>query len=47
MDVSGQLHAPAALPTGKESPVPIGDEVAESPVLWDVRGLNLMENFVR
>jgi hypothetical protein len=23
MEVSGQLHAPAALPPGKESPVPI------------------------
>jgi hypothetical protein len=25
MEVSGQLHAPAALPTGKEPPVPIGE----------------------
>jgi hypothetical protein len=24
MEVSGQLHAPAALPPGKEPPVPIG-----------------------
>jgi hypothetical protein len=26
MEASGQLHAPAALPSGKESPVPIGYE---------------------
>jgi hypothetical protein len=24
LEVSGQLHAPAALPSGKEPPVPIG-----------------------
>jgi hypothetical protein len=24
MEVKGQLHAPTALPTGKELPVPIG-----------------------
>jgi hypothetical protein len=24
LEVSGQLHAPAALPQGKEPPVPIG-----------------------
>jgi hypothetical protein len=28
LEVSGQLHAPAALPPGKEPPVPIGQEVA-------------------
>jgi hypothetical protein len=27
MEVSGQLHAPTALPLGKESPVPIQEEV--------------------
>jgi hypothetical protein len=27
LEVSGQLHAPAALPPGKEPPVPIGQEV--------------------
>jgi hypothetical protein len=26
MEVSGQLHVPAALPPGKEPPVPIGYE---------------------
>jgi len=26
MEMSGQLHGPAALPPGKESPVPIGQE---------------------
>jgi len=26
MEVSGQLHAPAALPLGKEPPVPIRQE---------------------
>jgi hypothetical protein len=26
MEVSGQLHAPTALPTGKAPPVPIGQE---------------------
>jgi hypothetical protein len=26
MEVSGQLHVPAALPTGKEPLVPIGEE---------------------
>jgi hypothetical protein len=29
--VSGQLHAPAALPPGKEPPVPIGSEVGWTP----------------
>jgi hypothetical protein len=29
--VSGQLHAPAALPPGKEPPVPIGQEVRWTP----------------
>jgi hypothetical protein len=26
MDVSGQLHAPAALPLGKELPIPVDEE---------------------
>jgi hypothetical protein len=31
LDVSGQLYAPAALPSGKEPPVPIGYEVGWVP----------------
>jgi len=31
MEVSGQLHAPAALPTGKESLVPTGYEAGWAP----------------
>jgi hypothetical protein len=31
MEVSGQLHAPAALPTGKEPAVPFGEEVEQPP----------------
>jgi hypothetical protein len=31
MEVSGQLHAPAALPSGKEPPVPIGYEAGWAP----------------
>jgi len=27
MEVSGQLHNPAALPPGYEPPIPIGEEV--------------------
>jgi hypothetical protein len=34
MEVSGQLHAPAALPPGKESLVPIGWEAGN---LYGVR----------
>jgi hypothetical protein len=36
LEVSGQLHAPAALPPGKEPPVPIGQEVGwtSEPVKW-------------
>jgi hypothetical protein len=38
MDVSGQLRAPAALPPGKEPPVPIGQEAECAPesvwTLW-------------
>jgi hypothetical protein len=38
MDVSSKLHAPTALPLGKETPVPIGWEAewASEPVftLW-------------
>jgi len=31
MEVSGQLHAPAALPPGKEPLVPIGYEAGWAP----------------
>jgi hypothetical protein len=31
MEVSGQLHAPDALPPGKEPPVPIGQEAGWAP----------------
>jgi hypothetical protein len=31
MEVSGQLHAPAALPQGKIPPVPIGYEAGWTP----------------
>jgi hypothetical protein len=31
MEVSGQLHDPAALPPGKEPPVPIGKEAGWAP----------------
>jgi len=31
MEVSGQLHAPAALPPGKEPSVPIGYEAGWTP----------------
>jgi hypothetical protein len=31
LEVSGQLHAPAALPPGKEPPVPIGLETGWAP----------------
>jgi hypothetical protein len=31
MEVSGQLHAPAALPLRKELPVPNGSEVGSAP----------------
>jgi hypothetical protein len=31
MEVSGQLHGPAALTTGKELPVPIGQEAGWAP----------------
>jgi hypothetical protein len=30
MELSSQLHAPAALPSGKEPPIPIGQET-----VWD------------
>jgi hypothetical protein len=33
MEVNGQLHAPAALPAGKESLVPTGKEAGWAPVL--------------
>jgi hypothetical protein len=31
MEVSGQLHAPASLPQGKEPPLPIGYEAEWNP----------------
>jgi hypothetical protein len=31
MEASGQLHAPAALPPGKEPPAPIGQEAGRVP----------------
>jgi hypothetical protein len=31
MEVGGQLHAPAALPPGKEPLVPIGEKVGWTP----------------
>jgi hypothetical protein len=31
MEVSGQLHAPAALPPGEESPVPTEQEAGWNP----------------
>jgi hypothetical protein len=34
-EVSDQLHAPAALPTGKEPPVPIGYEAGWAPGCLD------------
>jgi hypothetical protein len=33
MEVSGQLHAPAALPPKKEPPTPIGQEARRAPEL--------------
>jgi hypothetical protein len=33
MEVSGQLHAPAALPPEKEPPVPLGYEAGWAPEL--------------
>jgi hypothetical protein len=37
MEVSGQFHAPAALPPGKESPVPVGQESGWEPVSFWTR----------
>jgi hypothetical protein len=38
MEVSGQLHAPAALPPGKEPPVSIGKEARLVPEkLWRIK----------
>jgi hypothetical protein len=38
MEVSGRYHSPAALHTGKESPVPVGKETEWAPepvwTLW-------------
>jgi hypothetical protein len=31
LKVSGQLHAPAALPTAKKPPLPIGQEDGRAP----------------
>jgi hypothetical protein len=37
MEVSGQLHAPAALHSEKETPVPIGQEAGWAPEpVWTV-----------
>jgi hypothetical protein len=37
VEVSGQLHAPAVLPTGKEPLVPIGQEVGwTSEPVWTI-----------
>jgi hypothetical protein len=33
MDVSGQLHSPAALQSGKELPIPIRQETGWAPEL--------------
>jgi hypothetical protein len=38
MEVGGQLQAPAALPRGKEPPVPIGKEAGWTPkTVWTLR----------
>jgi hypothetical protein len=46
--VSGQFHTPAALPSGKEPPLPIGyvDEWAPEPKFLILPGLELRENIV-
>jgi hypothetical protein len=37
LEVSGQLHAPAALPPGKEPRVPIGEDVGwTSEPVWTI-----------
>jgi hypothetical protein len=37
LEVSGQLHATAVLPPGKEHPVPIGQEVGWTPeTVWTI-----------
>jgi hypothetical protein len=44
LEVSGQLHAPAALPPGKEPPVPIGKEAGwhvEKRKFFTILGLEL------
>jgi hypothetical protein len=39
MEVSGQLRASAALPTGREPPVPVGYEVVWTPeTVWTLEG---------
>jgi hypothetical protein len=40
MEVSGQLHAPAALPPGKEPLVPIGQEAGWAPEPFWMQCLN-------
>jgi hypothetical protein len=35
----GQIHAPAALPPGKEPPVPIGKEAVWAPELGEEKNL--------
>jgi hypothetical protein len=52
MEVSGQLHVPAALPPGKEPPVSTGYEAGWAPgmvrTLWNgERNLALAENASR
>jgi hypothetical protein len=46
--MSGQLHAPVALPPGKEPPVPTGEETGWAPeevrMLWREKNLALWEN---
>jgi hypothetical protein len=44
MEVSGQVHAPAALPKRKELPVPIGYEAGWAPEpVWKRKNLALPE----
>jgi hypothetical protein len=43
MDVSGQLHAPAALSPGKELPVSIGYEAKWAPEpVWTRQGIEVI-----
>jgi hypothetical protein len=47
MEVSGQLHAPAALPPGKELLVPIGQEGGWAPELLFHQIIPLVSYFQR